>query len=213
MPTASTKMFDSLIAEFDMGLRTLFAAAPTMREYPGQGCRVSALTDADRVHAAALMRVNHVGEVCAQALYQGQALACRDQKVRKILGEAAREEVDHLAWTTQRINELGSRKSLLNPFWYIGAFSLGALAGSLGDGWSLGFLAETERQVGKHLDHHLSKLPERDTSSHAIVQQMKIDEMRHADTAVGLGARELPAPVKLVMRLAAGVMTRAAYYL
>ena len=205
-------MFDSLIAEFDMGLRTLFAAAPMMREYPGQSGRVSALTDVDRMHAAALMRVNHVGEVCAQALYQGQALACRDQKVRKILGEAAREEVDHLAWTAQRINELGSRKSLLNPFWYIGAFSLGALAGGLGDRWSLGFLAETERQVGEHLDHHLSELPEPDTSSHAIVRQMKTDEMRHADTAVSLGARELPFAVKLAMRLAAGVMTRAAYY-
>jgi len=209
---ASVKMFDLLIAEFDMGLRTVFAVSPMMREYPGQGGRVSALTEADRLHSAALMRVNHVGEVCAQALYQGQALACRDQKVRKILGEAAHEEVDHLAWTAQRINELGSRKSLLNPFWYIGAFSLGALAGGLGDRWSLGFLAETERQVGEHLDHHLSELPEPDTSSHAIVRQMKTDEMRHADTAVSLGARELPFAVKLAMRLASGVMTRAAYY-
>ena len=174
---------------------------------------MSALTDVDRVHAAALMRVNHVGEVCAQALYRGQALACRDPQVREVLGEAAREEVDHLAWTAHRINELGSRTSLLNPFWYIGAFSLGALAGSLGDRWSLGFLAETERQVGEHLDHHLSELPAQDESSNAIVRQMKADEMRHADTAVGLGARELPVPVKLAMRMAAGAMTRAAYYL
>ena len=213
LPMMSITNFDSLIAEFDVGLRTVFAAAQPQRAYPGKGDDVPALADADRAHAAALMRVNQVGEVCAQALYRGQALACRDKEVRSVLGEAAREEVDHLAWTAQRINELAAHKSLLNPFWYLGAFSFGVLAGRLGDAWSLGFLAETECQVGVHLDHHLSELPARDVSSRAIVRQMKTDEMRHADTAVGLGARELPGPVKLAMRLAAGVMTRTAYYL
>jgi 3-demethoxyubiquinol 3-hydroxylase len=206
-------MFDSLIIEVDKGLRTLFAGASTTRKYPGQEFGEPVLSDVDKMHAAALMRINHVGEVCAQALYQGQALTCRNPEVRKILGKAVHEETEHLAWTEQRINELGSRKSLLNPLWYLGSLSLGAFAGGLGDAWSLGFLAETERQVEAHLDHHLSELPAQDAKSRAIVRQMKIDERVHADTAVGFGAWELPVPVKVVMRLAASVMTRTAYYL
>ena len=206
-------MLDSLIIEFDKGLRTLFSVMPSVREFPGGLCGEPALTEADKTLAGALMRVNHVGEVCAQALYQGQALTCRDPETRKTLEKAASEENEHLAWTAHRLDELGSHKSVLNPLWYLGSLSLGAIAGGFGDTWSLGFLAETERQVGEHLDHHLSELPAQDTSSRAIVQQMKADEMRHADTAVGLGARELPASVKLAMRMAAGVMTRAAYYL
>jgi ubiquinone biosynthesis monooxygenase Coq7 len=159
------------------------------------------------------MRVNHVGEVCAQALYQGQALTCRSAEIRRALERAAGEETDHLAWTERRIKELGSRKSLLNPLWYLGALSLGALAGKVGDAWSLGFLAETERQVEAHLDHHLTGLPKEDIKSLAIVEQMKIDEVAHAETAVRLGAQAMPAYVKTVMRAAASVMTRTAYYL
>lgn len=206
-------MLDPLIVEIDRALRTLFAAAPTARSVPGRDCVQSALSAQDKAASAALMRINHVGEVCAQALYQGQALTCRDPGIRQSLEKAADEETEHLAWTERRINELGGRKSLLNPLWYLGALSLGLLAGKLGDGWSLGFLAETERQVEAHLDHHLCELPAQDVRSRAIVQQMKLDEASHAETAVRLGARDLPAGVKAGMRLAAGVMTGAAYYL
>lgn len=158
------------------------------------------------------MRINHVGEICAQALYQGQALTCHDPEIRQALEQAAYEETEHLAWTERRINELGGRKSLLNPLWYLGALSLGLLAGKLGDAWSLGFLAETERQVEAHLDHHLAELPAQDVKSRAIVEQMKVDEVSHAETAIHLGARDLPPKLKTGMRLAAGVMTRTAYY-
>ena len=170
------------------------------------------LSNEDRRHAVSLMRINHVGEVCAQALYQGQSLTCRDPEIRHALEQAAYEETEHLAWTECRINELGGRKSLLNPLWYLGALSLGLFAGKLGDAWSLGFLAETERQVEAHLDHHLSELPAQDVKSRAIVQQMKVDELSHAKTAIHLGARDLPPNLKKAMRLAAGVMTRTAYY-
>lgn len=165
------------------------------------------------MHAAALMRVNHVGEVCAQGLYQGQAIACRDQGTKKMLEKSASEETEHLAWTERRIRELGSRKSLLNPLWYIGSMSMGVFAGVCGDAWSLGFLAETERQVEAHLGHHLTELPVQDARSRAIVLQMKSDERVHADMAVGLGARNLPTPIIAAMSLAAGVMTKTAYYL
>ncbi len=204
-------MFDSLILEFDKVLRTLFVAAPTVREVPGRGLPESELSETERAHAGALMRINHVGEICAQALYQGQALACRDPLIRHELETSAAEETEHLAWTERRLNELAARKSVLNPLWYAGAFSFGVLAGKLGDDWSLGFLAETERQVEAHLDHHLTELPATDMRSRAIVGQMKTDEIAHAEKAVKLGARELPLPVKGAMRVAAGVMTRVAY--
>jgi ubiquinone biosynthesis monooxygenase Coq7 len=205
-------MFDPLIIEFDKALRTLFVAAPTTRGVPGRERPEPALSEEDKAHAGALMRVNHVGEVCAQALYQGQAMTCRDPEIRQALEKAAYEETEHLAWTERRIAELGGRKSFLNPLWYLGALSLGCGAGKLGVAWNLGFLAETERQVEAHLDHHLSSLPTQDVKSRAIVQQMKIDEVSHAETAVRLGARELPLPVKMAMKLAAGVMTRTTYY-
>jgi len=206
-------MLDSVIIEFDKGLRTLFSVMATVRESPGEKFGEPALTEADKTHSAALMRINHVGEVCAQALYQGQALMCRDPETRKALDKAASEENEHLAWTAHRLNELGARKSLLNPLWYLGSLSLGAIASGLGDAWSLGFLAETERQVEAHLDHHLFELPVGDTKSRAIVWQMKTDERQHADMANRLGARELPAFAKAAMHLSARVMTRTAYYL
>lgn len=204
---------DRFIIEFDKALRTVCAAAPTTRQVPGGDLPEAAPSANDKAHAGALMRVNHVGEVCAQALYQGQALSSRDPGIRHALEKAAYEETEHLAWTERRISELGARKSLLNPLWYLGALTMGVLAGKLGDTWSLGFLAETERQVEAHLDHHLKLLPEGDVKSRAIVRQMRLDEISHAATAVALGARDLPQPVKNAMRRASGVMTRTAYYL
>jgi len=204
-------MFDSVVIEFDKALRTLFCRASTFREVPGQDVEVPELSAVERERSAALMRVNHVGEICAQALYQGQAISCRDPVVRKALVHAAVEETEHLAWTERRINALGGRKSWLNPVWYAGALSFGVFAGKLGEEWSLGFLAETERQVEAHLDSHLLVLPETDAHSRAIVSQMKTDEAEHAKMAERLGARELPVPVKSAMRLAAKVMTTVAY--
>ena len=206
-------MFDSFIIEFDRALRTLFAAAPTRRTVPGAEVSEPVLSASDKAHAAALMRVNHVGEICAQALYQGQSLTCRDAGIRQALEKAADEETEHLAWTERRVHELGGRTSVLNPLWYLGALALGATAGKLGDAWSLGFLAETERQVGAHLDTHLGALPADDSKSRLIVEKMKLDEASHAETAVRLGARELPPGVKAGMRLFAKGMTTAAYCL
>jgi ubiquinone biosynthesis monooxygenase Coq7 len=157
------------------------------------------------------MRVNHVGEVCAQALYQGQALTARDAAARSALEKAAREEEDHLAWSAERIRSLGGRLSLLNPLWYAGAFAIGAAAGALGDRWSLAFLAETERQVEEHLTGHLEALPEGDRRTRAVVEAMRADEARHRASAEALGAAELPEPVKRAMRLASKVMTTVAY--
>lgn len=205
-------MFDELIVEFDKALRTVFAPAHTVRPVPGAELPETPLSEAEKRHAAALMRVNHVGEVCAQALYQGQAVTSRDQAVRRALERAAGEETEHLAWTERRIEELGGRRSLLNPLWYGGALVLGVAAGKLGDDWNLGFLAETERQVEAHLTDHLERLPRADRKSWEILEQMKKDEIQHAHTAVGLGARELPVPVKLAMRVASKVMTRTAYW-
>ncbi len=204
---------DSLILGLDQALRTLFVAAPTRRAVPGADTVEAPLSAPEMAHAAALMRINHVGEVCAQALYQGQALTCSEPRIRSALEQAADEETEHLAWTERRIDQLGGRKSILNPLFYLGAFSMGAFAGKLGVGWNLGFLAETERQVEAHLEHHLGQLPAQDLRSRAIVEQMKIDEAAHAATAVALGARVLPPPVKAAMKLAAGVMTRSAYYI
>lgn len=206
-------MIDTLILEFDKALRTVFASAPTSRAMPGQDLPAADLDDAQRRHAAALMRIDHVGEVCAQALYQGQALTCRDPATRQALRQAAWEETEHLNWTGRRIAELGGRKSLLNPLWYAGALTIGVVAGKLGDDWSLGFLAETERQVEAHLDGHLASLPEADAKSRAVVDQMKADEIRHAETAIRLGARELPAPAKLAMKAMSRLMTSTAYRL
>ncbi len=202
---------DHFILEFDRALRTVFAKAHSRRPTPGSTLPDADMSEAERRHAAALMRVNHVGEVCAQALYQGQALTSRDPAVSEALRGAADEEVEHLAWCEQRIAELGGRKSLLNPLWYAGALSLGILAGRLGDKWNLGFLVETERQVEAHLDGHLSELPDQDGRSREIVDQMRIDEIAHADTALRLGAAELPPPAKAAMRLAAKLMTTTAY--
>jgi ubiquinone biosynthesis monooxygenase Coq7 len=169
------------------------------------------MTEDEKKLAAALMRVNHCGEICAQALYQGQGLTARNSEVKHELAQAAREETEHLAWTEQRIRELGGRKSLLNPLWYGGSLLIGAAAGALGDRWNLGFLAETERQVEQHLKGHLSRLPAQDLRSRAIVDQMKRDEMRHAVTAVAHGAGDLPLPVRAVMKLTAKVMTTTAH--
>ena len=204
---------DRLITVFDNGLRTLFAPAHSARPVPGVDVGETELSVAERELAAALMRVNHSGEICAQALYQGQALTARNPDTRVALERAAIEETDHLAWTAQRIAELGGRVSVLNPLWYAGSFALGAAAGLLGNRWNMGFLAETERQVEGHLAGHLDRLPTQDEKSRAILDQMKRDEARHAHTAVEHGAAELPEPVKLAMKLGSRVMTRAAFWL
>lgn len=202
---------DNLIINIDKALRTVFASAASRRAYPDAGLEDAELSEADKRHAAGLMRVNHCGEVCAQALYAGQALTARNPEAAKALIEASDEETEHLAWCEKRLNELGSRKSFLNPLWYAGSFGLGVLAGALGDKWNLGFLAETERQVEGHLDSHLSLLPENDAKSRAIVEQMKADEIRHAETAIEHGGAPLPMPVKLAMKLTSKVMTGLAY--
>ena len=201
---------DRLITTFDLGLRTVFATPHASRPYPAAATAEAGMSEAEKNRAAALMRVNHVGEVCAQALYAGQALTTRNEKVRAELEHAAREETDHLAWCETRITELGGRKSLLNPLWFGGAFGMGVVAGLMGDKWNLGFLAETERQVEAHLDGHLQQLPEVDARSRAVVEQMKTDEAQHAQTAIDHGGASLPAPVKLAMRVAADVMRQTA---
>ncbi len=202
---------DRLIEGFDLALRAVTGVHRAQRPSPAEGCKEAALDDVERAHAAALMRVNHVGEVCAQALYQGQALTARDAGNREALGHAALEEQDHLAWSAERIDELGGRLSLANPLWYTGAFVIGAAAGLLGDRWSLAFLAETERQVEDHLSGHLGQLFPEDARTRAVVEQMRMDEARHRDTAISLGAADLPAPVKNAMRLMSKVMTTVAH--
>lgn len=202
---------DRLIGEFDRALRAVAGVAQAARQSPAVEVAEAELATEERRHAAALMRVNHVGEVCAQALYQGQALTARDPEARRELEQAAREEQDHLAWSAQRIAELGGRPSLLNPLWYAGAFAMGAAAGAFGDRWNLAFLAETERQVEEHLSGHLEKLPQADGRTRVLVDTMRADEARHRDTALRLGAAELPAPVKRAMRFASKVMTTVAY--
>jgi ubiquinone biosynthesis monooxygenase Coq7 len=176
---------------------------------PGEEIPEAGMTEEQRRVSAALMRVNHAGEVCAQALYQGQALTARDSAAKAALERAAREETEHLAWTERRIEELGGRKSLLNPAWYAGSFVIGALAGLAGDRWNLGFLAETERQVVAHLDGHLRRLPEEDRRSRAIVDAMREDEARHATSATGHGAAALPEPARAAMRVTSRIMTTA----
>lgn len=204
---------DKFITGFDNALRTLLSPAQTLRPVPGNELPVVEMTEAEKSQSAALMRVNHVGEICAQALYQGQALTARNVTVQQALTQAAREETEHLAWTERRIAELGGRKSLLNPLWYGGSLAIGAFAGLLGDKWNLGFLAETERQVEAHLAGHLQRLPQHDEKSRAIVAQMQIDEAGHATVAMSHGGAELPTPVKLAMKLGSKVMTRTAYWI
>lgn len=198
---------DAAIIALDRGLKTVFGRPQASRPVPGQSLPDAALNEQERRRSAALMRVNHCGEVCAQALYQGQALASKDAHIKQVLSQAAAEEEDHLAWCEQRIAELGGRTSLLNPLWFAGSLGIGYAAGRLGDAWNLGFLKETEKQVERHLHGHLERLSPQDEKTRAIVEQMKVDEAEHAHTAETLGARELPGPVKLAMKLSAKVMT------
>ena len=201
---------DTLLSAADGALRTLFAAPRARRPNPAAGLAPVELSQADKAEAGALMRVNHVGEVCAQALYAAQALSTRNPALRRHFEQAGREEEDHLAWTHQRLEELGARPSLLNPLWYAGAFSLGLAAGRIGDGVSLGFLQETERQVEAHLASHLDRLPAADQPSRAIVAKMMDDEARHALDAGKAGAVPLPWPVQALMKASAKVMTTTA---
>jgi len=202
---------DRFINEFDRALRAVSGVAHAARPSPADAIPDVDLNSFSREHAAALMRVNHVGEVCAQALYQGQALTARDAGARQALEKAAREEQDHLAWSAERIRELGGRPSLLNPLWYAGSFAIGALAGALGDKWNLAFLAETERQVEEHLSGHLEALPAADRRTRAVVEAMRADEARHRASAVELGAAELPVEARRAMRFASKLMTTIAY--
>lgn len=207
-------LVDHVFTQFDQALRVTFGPPPEAhRPSPAADACSDRLDERERVHAAGLMRINHTGEVCAQALYAGQALTARDGRVRAQMAEAAREEEDHLAWCAQRLQALDSRPSLLNPFWYAGSFTLGAIAGAAGDPWSLGFVEATERQVESHLDDHLGRLPENDHESRAVVAQMKEDEARHAEMATTAGARRLPDPVQRLMGVMAGMMKAVAYRL
>jgi ubiquinone biosynthesis monooxygenase Coq7 len=202
---------DRLIGEFDRALRAIAGVANASRPSPGEQKPEAQLEDTERAHASALMRVNHVGEVCAQALYQGQSLTAREPHTKAALQQAAREEEDHLAWSAERIRELGGRPSLLNPLWYAGAFAIGTVAGALGERWNLAFLAETEKQVEEHLTGHLAQLPPADERTRAVVEAMRDDEAKHRMTAVRLGAAELPRAARAAMRFASKVMTTVAY--
>lgn len=201
---------DLLLIAADNALRTLAGRVVAGRPIPGHGEKQE-MTDSDRRHSAGLMRVNHTGEICAQALYAGQALVARDAKVREALEHAGAEERDHLAWCAERLAALDSRPSMLDPLWYAGSFAMGVASGIAGDRWSLGFLVETERQVEKHLDGHLERMPAADEASRAVVLQMREDEIRHGRSGESLGAEPLPFAVRMAMRLASKVMTRAAY--
>ncbi|RYG08323.1 MAG: 2-polyprenyl-3-methyl-6-methoxy-1,4-benzoquinone monooxygenase [Burkholderiales bacterium] len=203
---------DTALNAADSALRTLFATPRASRPCPTVAEKSTSLAPAEKALSGALMRVNHVGEVCAQALYTAQAMTTRDPALRQHFLEASEEETDHLAWTHARLEELGSRPSLLNPLWYAGAFGLGLIAGRIGDRVSLGFVVETERQVEAHLASHLESLPPGDHESRAIVAQMKEDEARHAQEASKAGGIDLPLPVKALMRAAARVMTTTAHY-
>ncbi len=202
---------DDLVSGFDRALRTFTGTVTSSRPVPGAALPDAALSDAERRHVAGLMRVNHTGEVCAQALYAAQALVARDPAIRAQFAQAAREEEEHLAWTQQRLQELTARPSLLNPLWYAGAFTIGVAAGVAGDRVNLGFVVETERQVEDHLSGHVERLPAQDAKSRAIVEQMRDDEARHGDMAKAAGAVPLPFPVRGLMRLAADVMRAVAY--
>lgn len=212
MPKRHYCPMDQLVISADTALRTIFGAAVSSgRTNPAARMKEPELSDSERRHAAGLMRVNHSGEVCAQGLYQGQAVTARLPEVRQSMEQAAQEENDHLNWCEGRLQELGNRKSLLNPLWYLCSFALGALAGAAGDRWSLGFVAETEQQVGRHLEDHLKRLPAQDVKSQAIVRQMREDELRHATNALEAGGAKLPLPIRLGMKLSAKLMTTTAY--
>jgi ubiquinone biosynthesis monooxygenase Coq7 len=209
----SGRPLDPLIAAADRALRSVFAPARATRPVPGAPADPAGLAETERRASAALMRVNHTGELAAQALYHGQALLARSEKTRELLLEAARGESDHLAWCEARLTELAARPSLLNPFWYAGSFAIGALAAALGDAASLGFVAETERQVEGHLDDHLGRLPASDDRSRAILQTMRAEEIAHGQSATAAGGVTLPAPVRALMRQTARVMTGTAYWI
>ncbi|HEX3633288.1 MAG TPA: 2-polyprenyl-3-methyl-6-methoxy-1,4-benzoquinone monooxygenase [Casimicrobiaceae bacterium] len=204
-------VIDQLIVGFDRALRTLSGTASAARPNPAGAIAGDALTPEERRHAAGLMRVNHTGEVCAQALYQAQALVARDPEVKQCFAAAAREEEDHLAWTQERLSELGDRTSFANPLWYAGSFAIGLAAGLAGDRSNLGFVVETERQVEEHLSSHIDQLPAGDVRSRAIVAAMRDDEIRHGMAASAAGARELPLPLRVMMRATARLMTLTAY--
>jgi ubiquinone biosynthesis monooxygenase Coq7 len=209
----SISPLDQLLVGFDKALRVVGGVATSSRPNPGAHSPDCELNEQEQRHSAGLMRVNHVGEVCAQALYDSQARFAKTPGVRSQLEHAAREEEDHLAWTAERLTELGSQPSLLNPFWYAGAFALGTIAAKLGDAHSLGYVVETERQVEAHLNSHLDKLPPQDAKSRAIVDQMRIDEIAHGAAAQSLGAAAMPLPVRMAMRAMSKVMTTTAYYI
>lgn len=205
---------DRVVVNLDQALRAVFGRPQvTERPDPAVGLPEPDLPASERRHIARLMRINHTGEVCAQGLYQGQALTARLPEVRAKMERAAQEENDHLAWCEDRIEALGDRKSLLNPLWYAGSFAIGAAAGLAGDKWSLGFVCETERQVESHLDHHLGQVPDHDAKDRAVLEQMKADEIRHAELARAAGGAELPAPFRWGMRLASKVMTKTVYWI
>lgn len=204
---------DRLLASANNALRTVASpAGKTARANPAEHIIDADLDARQKAHAAGLMRVNHAGEVCAQALYQGHAAVARDKSIEEQMQRAADEEFDHLAWCEERIQELGEDVSKLSPFWYAGAFAIGAASGILGDKWSLGFIAETEKQVCAHLDSHLDSLPAEDAKSRAIVEQMRDEEEEHGENAENAGAAELPAPIRRLMQMTAKVMTKTAYY-
>lgn len=205
-------MLDKMIIEFDTCLRTLLAKPRSLRAHPDADIADVALSETEKSQACALMRVNHAGEVCAQALYSGQALTAKNTATAAALKQAAQEETEHLAWCETRIQQLGGRTSLLNPVLYASSFSIGIIAGALGDKWNLGFLAETEKQVGEHLGSHLDKLPESDKKTRKIIEQMQIDEAAHAKQAMQHGAAELPAPARFLMKKVSKLMTTSAYY-
>lgn len=214
MTTRNPTPVDNLVINLDSALRTLYGRPRiTERANPAVPQAEREMSETERRHAARLMRINHTGEVCAQALYQGQAATARLTDVREVMERAALEENDHLDWCEGRLKELDDRKSLLNPLWYAGSFLIGAVAGIAGDKWSLGFVAETERQVTAHLEEHLSRLPPQDDKSRAILEQMKADEMHHATTALNAGGVELPFPIKAAMKLTSKLMTKSVYYL
>jgi ubiquinone biosynthesis monooxygenase Coq7 len=209
----SINPLDDLIVGIDKALRVIAGVASASRPTPAAHAADAELNEKEQRHSAGLMRVNHVGEVCAQALYNSQARFARNPQMREQFAQAGREEEDHLAWTAQRLTELGSQPSLLNPLWYAGAYAMGTVAAHLGDQRSLGFVAETERQVEAHLNGHLEKLPAQDAKSRAIVEQMRTDEAQHGEAARNLGAIEAPVPVKAAMAAMAKVMTTTAYYI
>jgi len=203
---------DRFIIEFDTALRSVVGGANAGRPTPGVESGANAALDSDqRKHAAGLMRVNHVGEVCAQALYQSQKLVARDSEIKEMLDHSGQEEMDHLAWCETRLKELGSHTSYLNPLWFAGSFAIGLAAGLAGDKWSLGFVAETEKQVENHLASHLKTLPEEDHRSRAIVNQMRLDEIEHGQAALHAGGVTLPEPIQKVMQAMSKVMTTTAY--